>query len=177
MSQNTVHLLLGSNLNSPKSNLETAQVWIEKEIGSIEKKSDIIETEPEGFVSEFNFLNQIIVVQTEFSPISVLKILKNIEQKMGRVYIVSEQKYQDRIIDIDILTFNEIIFDSRILKIPHHQIISRNFVKNTALPFKQSFPLPHKNFSAYSQKQMRKYEGAKRKPHPFTKQKKTSLNM
>ena len=129
MSQNTLHLLLGSNLNNRNANLESAQVWIEKEIGSIEKKSEIIETSAEGFESDYDFLNQIIVVQTEFSPISVLKILKKIEQKMGRVYIVSEQKYQDRIIDIDILTFNEIIFDSRILKIPHHQIFSRNFVK------------------------------------------------
>lgn len=129
MSQNTVHLLLGSNLNSPKSNLETAQVWIEKEIGSIEKKSDIIQTTPEGFESNHDFLNQIILVKTDFSPISLLKIIKLIEQKMGRTYEVSSQKYQDRIIDIDILIFNEIIFDSKILKIPHHQIISRNFVK------------------------------------------------
>lgn len=129
MSQNTVHLLLGSNLNNRNANLETAQVWIEKEIGSIEKKSDIIQTTPEGFESDHDFLNQIILVKTDFSPISLLKIIKLIEQKMGRTYEVSSQKYQDRIIDIDILNFNEIIFDSKILKIPHHQIISRNFVK------------------------------------------------
>lgn len=129
MSQNTVQLLLGSNLNDRNTNLETAQLMIEREIGEIEKKSDILETAPEGFESEHEFLNQIIQVKTCLSPVSVLQKIKKIEKEMGRTYVETNQKYQDRIIDIDILKFNQIYFKSPKLVIPHPQVITRNFVK------------------------------------------------
>lgn len=129
MSQNRIHLLLGTNLNDREKNLRTAQIYIEKEIGAIGEKSKIIETKPEGFISENDFLNQIIVVNSELSPVSTLKIIKQIESKMGRVYLPTQQNYQDRIIDIDILSFNRIIFESCILTLPHHQIFSRKFLK------------------------------------------------
>lgn len=129
MSQNKVQLLLGSNLNDRNKNLETAQLMIEREIGKIEKRSEILETTPEGFESEHDFLNQIIQIITGLSPISVLKIVKKIENEMGRTYVETHQKYQDRIIDIDILKFNEIYFKSPELVIPHPQLINRNFVK------------------------------------------------
>ncbi len=129
MSQNTVQLLLGSNLNDRKINLITAQLRIEKEIGEIEKKSKILETSPEGFESTHDFLNQIIQIKTCLSPISILKIVKKIEKEMGRTYLETNQKYQDRIIDIDILKFNQIKFKSTVLEIPHPQLFSRNFVK------------------------------------------------
>ncbi len=133
MSQNTVQLLLGSNLNDRNTNLETAQLMIEREIGEIEKRSDILETAPEGFESEHDFLNQIIQVKTCFSPISVLQIVKKIEKEMGRTYLETNQKYQDRIIDIDILIFNRIRFKSTKLEVPHPQVFSRNFVKKIQL--------------------------------------------
>ncbi len=129
MSQNTIYLLLGSNLNDRKKNLKDAQMHIQKEIGEIIKQSEIIETEPEGFESENPFLNQTIISLTSLSPISLLKKIKEIEAKIGRIYLPSKQLYQDRIIDIDILMFNQIKFESAILSIPHHQIISRKFVK------------------------------------------------
>ncbi len=129
MSQNTVQLLLGSNLNDRNINLMTAQLKIEKEIGEIEKKSKILETSPEGFESAHDFLNQIIQIKTCLSPISILKIVKKIEKEMGRTYLETNQKYQDRIIDIDILKFNQIKFKSTVLEIPHPQLFSRNFVK------------------------------------------------
>lgn len=129
MSQNTVQLLLGSNLNDRNINLNTAQLMIEREIGEIEKKSEIHETSPEGFVSTHDFLNQIIQVKTSLSPISVLKTVKKIEKEMGRTYVKTHQKYQDRIIDIDILKFNQIYFKSPELVVPHPQVITRNFVK------------------------------------------------
>ncbi len=133
MSQNTVQLLLGSNLNDRNINLMTAQLKIEKEIGEIEKKSEIHQTTPEGFKSTHDFLNQIIQVKTCLSPISVLKTVKKIEKEMGRTYVKTNQKYQDRIIDIDILKFNQINFKSTELEIPHPQVFSRNFVKKIQL--------------------------------------------
>lgn len=128
MSQNYVILLLGSNSGDRNSELETAQSFIQKEIGEIEKKTGILETEPVGFDSPNKFLNQIIFVKTAFSPVALLKSIKEIEKKMGRTYLPTQQKYQDRIIDIDILKFNELIFESEKLIIPHHQMVTRNFI-------------------------------------------------
>lgn len=129
MSQNTIQLLLGSNLNDRKKNLAEAKIRIQKEIGEILKTSEIIETHPEGFDSEFLFLNQTIILITSFSPIQLLLKIKEIEKEIGRIYLPTNQQYQDRIIDIDILLFNQIKFESSTLSIPHHQINSRKFVK------------------------------------------------
>ncbi len=136
MSHNQVVLLLGTNLGDKNLNIKTAQGLIGKRIGEIIKNSEIIETEPVGFESNNNFLNKALFIQTEFSPISVLNLIKSIEQEMGRVYTKSKSDalYEDRIIDIDILTFNNLIFESSRLMLPHHQIRSRNFVK-TLLKF------------------------------------------
>lgn len=130
MSYNNVILLLGSNSGNRDFQLETAQFFIQKEIGEIKKKSKILETDPVGFDSENKFLNQALFVDTLLSPVSLLKAVKDIELKMGRVYLKTDQKYQDRIIDIDILKFNEIIFESDRLSIPHHQVFTRKFVND-----------------------------------------------
>lgn len=131
MSHNQVILLLGTNLGDKYLNLQTARELIGSKIGEIIKLSEILETEPIGFESENNFLNQTIWVLTEFSPINLLNEIKLIEKEMGRIYTKDkvEGVYEDRIIDIDILTFNEIAYESKRLILPHHQIFSRNFVK------------------------------------------------
>ena len=130
MSYNTVRLLLGSNLFDREKNLSTAKLLIKNNLGKIKKESQIIETIPEGFESEFNFLNQVLHLETIYSPFQLLKEVKKIEKQMGRTYIDNQQRYQDRLIDIDILTFNQIFFESNRLNLPHHQIYSRNFIKN-----------------------------------------------
>lgn len=131
MSHNQVILLLGTNLGDKNLNLQTARTLIGSKIGEIVKLSEILETEPDGFESENNFLNQTIWVLTEFSPMKLLDEVKFIEKEMGRIYTKdkSEGIYEDRIIDIDILTFNEIQYESKRLILPHHQIFSRNFMK------------------------------------------------
>lgn len=129
MSHNKVNLLLGSNLFDRKSNLIMAQKHIELEIGTIIQKSEIIETIPDGFESENRFLNQVIKIESALSPMQALAKIKNIEKQMGRVYNKTDQRYQDRLIDIDILNFNNLFYESKKLTIPHHQIITRKFVK------------------------------------------------
>ncbi|SMC78798.1 2-amino-4-hydroxy-6-hydroxymethyldihydropteridine diphosphokinase [Moheibacter sediminis] len=131
MSHNQVILLLGTNLGDKNLNLQTAQELIGSKIGEITRMSEIIETEPVGFDSENNFLNQTLWISTEFSPMKLLTEIKLIENDMGRIYTRNraEGKYEDRIIDIDILIFNSINFESKTLKLPHNQIFSRNFVK------------------------------------------------
>ncbi|HLV24440.1 MAG TPA: 2-amino-4-hydroxy-6-hydroxymethyldihydropteridine diphosphokinase [Moheibacter sp.] len=130
MSHNTIRLLLGSNLFDREKNLSTAKSLIRNNLGEIKKESKIIETLPEGFESEYNFLNQVLHLETIYSPFQLLKEVKKIEKQMGRTYIGNQQRYQDRLIDIDILTFNQILFESSRLNLPHHQIYSRNFIKN-----------------------------------------------
>lgn len=129
MSYNEVILLLGTNLGDKKLNLDKAKINISHNIGEIVSKSKIIETVAEGYVSENLFLNQTVKIKTNKSPMKILERIKYIEKAMGRTYIESEQKYQDRVIDIDILLFNKIRFESQILTIPHHQINTRNFIK------------------------------------------------
>lgn len=131
MSYSDVVLLLGSNLNNPQKNIRTALENIEKKIGAIIVKSELIITEPVGFESSKNFCNIAIKIKTQFSPINLLNELKNIEKIMGRTKDSSHfQTYQDRIIDIDIILYNNIKFISKKLLIPHQKnLFERDFAK------------------------------------------------
>lgn len=129
MSLNNVILLLGTNLFDKEMNLRTAENYLKETVGKILKDSETIETEPIGFESKNAFLNKTVYMQTGFSPIELLKKVKEIETRMGRKYDLTVEGYQDRIIDIDILHFNSLIYKSKILNLPHPQIITRNFVK------------------------------------------------
>ncbi|MFA7447644.1 MAG: 2-amino-4-hydroxy-6-hydroxymethyldihydropteridine diphosphokinase [Weeksellaceae bacterium] len=129
MSHNRIVLLLGSNLGDQKINLITALSHIEREIGEVEKKSEVIKSVAEDFESENIFYNQTLTLSTVFSPMSILDKVKEIELAMGRVYNAGNQRFQDRVIDIDILTFNEVKFKSKRLVLPHPQIKARVFIK------------------------------------------------
>ena len=132
MSTNTIILLLGTNLGNKFNNLESAKNHIKNEIGEIKKESNLLENKAEGFTTENLFLNQKIEIISQLSPFEVLKKVKNIEIKMGRMYFqpLENEIYVDRLIDIDILYFNHIVIDSKRLKIPHPQNYSRSFVKS-----------------------------------------------
>jgi len=132
MSQNTVILLLGTNLGNKEKNLDTAKALITMEIGEIFDASEILTTRAEGYESEHLFLNQTVKLKTGLSPIEVLNQAKRIEKMMGRVYLETSQKFQDRLIDIDLLKFNRIKYESQALTIPHPQIYTRNFIKKIA---------------------------------------------
>lgn len=119
---NKVILLLGSNLGNKKNNLEQAFSFLQNEIGTIEKISPFLETEPEGYLSNNNYINVALALTTFLSPLQVLKKIKFIERKMGRLNDTSITKiYTDRIIDIDIVNYNNIIFENKSLSIPHFQ--------------------------------------------------------
>mgnify|MGYP000662090638 CR=1 FL=1 len=128
MSQHNVILLLGSNLGNTKDNIEIALTEIEKDIGKIIKKSKFLTTEPIEFVSSNFFCNIAIVIATHYSPITLLKRIKEIERNMGRIKDSAViGTYEDRIIDIDIVTFDCIIFEAKNLKIPHQKHILDRF--------------------------------------------------
>ncbi|WP_303821552.1 2-amino-4-hydroxy-6-hydroxymethyldihydropteridine diphosphokinase [Apibacter mensalis] len=128
---NTVTLLLGSNLGNKKNNITLAINLIDSKIGSILKKTKLIESEPEDYYSSNSYLNIGIIVNTDLSPIKLLKSIKEIERSLGRINdSYFSGKYEDRTIDIDIIYFNSITYYSTSLNIPHITHISkRNFSK------------------------------------------------
>ncbi|WP_018674632.1 2-amino-4-hydroxy-6-hydroxymethyldihydropteridine diphosphokinase [Riemerella columbina] len=131
MSQKEVILLLGSNLGDTKKNIETAIQLINNKIGIIKKRSFFLKTEPVEFVSNNIFSNIALSINTDLSPIQILKQIKDIEIVMGRTQdssILGE--YKDRIIDIDIVMIGKIRFKSILLTIPHQKhLFTREFSK------------------------------------------------
>ncbi len=129
---NIVYLLLGSNLSDRARMLELARRGIEKHLGKIIKASSIYETEPWGFNSDNNFLNQVLSVSTLFTPQELLKIILNLEKVLGRKR--NDTQYTSRTIDIDILFYNDQIINGKDLTIPHPRIQERMF---TLVPLKE----------------------------------------
>jgi 2-amino-4-hydroxy-6-hydroxymethyldihydropteridine diphosphokinase len=128
MSQHKVVLLLGSNIGDKKNNIDTALSRL-IEAGEILKNSEYLTSEPVEFVSSNNFCNIATIIFTHLSPIQLLNYIKKIEIEMGRV---SDSKisggYTDRIIDIDIIKYNELKFTSKRLEIPHKKhLFEREF--------------------------------------------------
>ena len=131
MSYNNAVLLLGSNINNPENNIQIALKKIESKAGSILKNSELIISEPVEFESYNIFCNIAVQIKTQFSPIVLLGQLKKIEFEMGRTQDSSYfGGYQDRIIDIDIILYNNIKFISKRLVIPHQKnLYERDFAR------------------------------------------------
>ncbi len=119
-----VYLSLGSNLGDRLEQLQTARVFL-KELGEIQKTSSIYETEPWGFTDQPAFCNQVVLLETTFEPLELLREIKLIEQKMGRTPTF---RYGPRVIDIDILLFDDIVITDPDLTIPHPELKNRAFV-------------------------------------------------
>ena len=117
-----VVLLLGSNLGNAENNILLALSELENRIGKIIKKTKISRTSPVEFDSKNIFCNIAIDVQTIYSPIKLLDEVKKIESEMGRVHDSKFfGEYRDRIIDIDIVSYEGLIFSCDRLVIPHHK--------------------------------------------------------
>ena len=122
---NSVYLLLGSNLGDSKSYIENAKSNILQQIGLISKQSSYYSTAAWGQTEQSDFINQVILVDTHLNATDTIEIILNIEAKMGRV---RKEKNEPRLIDIDILFFNNDILNSPSLTIPHPLLQERNFV-------------------------------------------------
>jgi 2-amino-4-hydroxy-6-hydroxymethyldihydropteridine diphosphokinase len=121
-----VFLGIGTNLGRRENNLDDAIKRVEENIGPILKNSSIYETEPWGFKAEDEFLNMVVMVKTDLIPSVLLEQILDIESSLGRVR--STEKYSSRLIDIDILLYEDIIVNDRNLKIPHPLLNKRRFV-------------------------------------------------
>jgi len=123
---NVVFLGLGTNLGNRRKNLNDAVAGIREQIGKVVNISSVYETEPWGFKSESQFLNIVIKVETLLNPSAVLEAILRIELFLGRVR--GENQYSSRIIDIDILFYEDQVIDSSDLKVPHPKLQERKFV-------------------------------------------------
>ena len=124
---NSVYLSIGSNLGISLDNINKSIDLLNQnnKINFI-KKSPIYVTEPLYYKNQNKFLNIVVEVTTKFQLYDFFEICKNIETKMGRKN--NSEKNRSRIIDIDILTFNNDILNSDLLLIPHPLIHERKFV-------------------------------------------------
>ena len=121
-----VFLGIGGNTGNKHDNFDKVYTFIKNELGDIIKQSSVYETPPWGFESEENFWNQILMIETVFSPEKLLKNIAEIENWFGRERVSG--KYSSREMDIDILYFDELILKTETLTIPHPQIANRVFV-------------------------------------------------
>ena len=129
-----VYLGLGSNLGDGRQNLERAISLIADRVGTVTRRSSFITSEPWGFQSEHMFINAVVLCLTTKTPREVLQLTQQIERDMGRRKKtslnskLSSLNYSDRIIDIDILLYDDLTVDEPDLKIPHPLMHERDFV-------------------------------------------------
>lgn len=124
---NIAYLSLGGNLGNVRDSFEKVKEKIGK-IGKIVKQSSIYKTSAWGMENAPDFLNQILEVETQLTSEKLLFELKTFEVELGRNAKTQNGKYESRIIDIDILLFNNDITKTDHLEIPHPKIAERNFI-------------------------------------------------
>lgn len=145
------YLSLGSNQKRRKDNLKKALKLL-KECGiTINKQSSIFDNKAISKVSQRNYLNQCIEIETNFPPEKLLQIIKLIEKQMGRIRSKRKRSgyEKSRIIDIDILLYENMVIQKKNLKIPHKKMHERYFVLkllNEIAPH-LVYPLQHKTIN------------------------------
>lgn len=122
----TTYLCLGTNLGNKKINLNLTIKHIVKCCGTLTGKSSVYVSSAWGYESENEFYNQCLKIETHFTPDELIDRLLSIEEDMGRVR--ESQTYKDRMMDIDVLFYDDLIIQSEKLIVPHPRIEERQFV-------------------------------------------------
>lgn len=123
-----VYLGLGSNLGDRRGNIYRAVELIADRVGTVVRMSSLYDTEPWGFSSDNMFVNAAVCVETRLTPREVLVATQTIERRMGRIEKSVGGQYHDRVIDIDILMYDDLHIDTPDLHIPHPLMHERDFV-------------------------------------------------
>lgn len=121
---NKAYLLTGSNLGDREQYLATARSLINKQCGTIVTASSLYETAAWGKTDQPSFLNQALELETSLNARQLLRHILKAEKIMGRI---RNEKYDPRLIDIDILLFNNEKHNYQFLKIPHPEMQNRRF--------------------------------------------------
>lgn len=124
MNQYPVFLLLGANLGERESTLKQAVELISDQISPITAQSQLYETAPWGVIDQPAFLNQVIQIETELSPMKVLERTLKIEKQLGRE---RRLRWGARVIDIDILYYADLVLEDTELQLPHPRLHERRF--------------------------------------------------
>ena len=119
---------LGANLGDRESNIKLAIQQISELIGPVVRQSALIETAPWGFNSANTFINAAVCSETSLSPREVLQATQDIERGLGRTTKSIDGQYHDRLIDIDILLYDDLHVNEPGLVIPHPHMNERQFV-------------------------------------------------
>lgn len=131
---NLAYLLTGGNLGDRVANLATAADKIGQGVGAILQRSSLYQTEAWGMAGQPDFLNQVLLVATPLGPQGLLQAVLQVENEMGRQ---RQEKYGPRVIDIDLLFYNQLIIDQPNLKVPHPHLHERRF---TLIPLAEIAP-------------------------------------
>ena len=123
-----IYLGIGSNLGDKEQNIKTALKLVEERVGKIIIQSSICQTMPWGFHSDNIFFNAAACVETNLTPMQVLSVIKMIEMEMGRTSKSSQGMYADRIIDLDLLFYEDQVINEVMLTVPHPLLQYRMFV-------------------------------------------------
>lgn len=137
MTKHTVYLSLGSNLGEKEQHIREAIRLIETEVGQVLRTSSLHVTEPWGFSSEHTFVNAAVCCTTLLTPQQVLERTAAIERRMGRTEKSVDGVYHDRIIDIDILLYDDLRISTPQLTLPHPRMYEREFVM---VPLREIMP-------------------------------------
>jgi 2-amino-4-hydroxy-6-hydroxymethyldihydropteridine diphosphokinase len=121
---NGCFLLLGTNLGDKFNHLSQAKLLLENRVGELAKCSSIYQTSAWGKENQENFLNQVLHFKTTLPPEDLLNVCLAIEKELGRVRF---EKWGERLIDIDILYYNDLVLNQPELIIPHPEIQNRKF--------------------------------------------------
>lgn len=122
-----VVLGLGGNIGDVKETIQLAITKIHETIGDVKLKSSLYQTEAWGVKNQPDFINMVVLVETDELPIEVLNLCLLIEKELGRDR-EGKKKWSERVIDIDVLFYQDEIINSPELVIPHPYIQERNFV-------------------------------------------------
>ena len=120
----TVFIALGSNLGDRLANLQAAIQSLPPAVRPLEQ-SPVYETAPWGYTDQPDFLNQVVKATTDLSPEQLLTYLKSLEAKLGRS---ATFRYGPRLIDLDILLYDNLVLETPRLSIPHPRLAERAFV-------------------------------------------------
>lgn len=135
ISRRRVALLTGSDAPTREDILRQAEGLINSCIGPIERSSQIMQSEPWGFAGHNPFANQAVVALTALSPEEVLRQALDIEQRLGRDRKAEQQektstgeRYASRVVDIDVIFYEDAVVESEHLRLPHPLMHRREFV-------------------------------------------------
>lgn len=121
----TIYIGIGSNLGNREENCDKAVSLLKDNGIKVTQFSSMIETEPWGLEGQPKFINMAVEAETVLSPQKLLKLLKGIESEIGRE---ESERWGPRVIDLDILLYDDLILKTSELEIPHPHISERDFV-------------------------------------------------